>query len=113
MLSAVVGLGSLLVYFATVHGYVSMNPDSWNEMLATFGDEGSVFLWGTQLVHLVAFGGTNLCLLVLYWAELPFVEKYKTEPGPWSWRDPRPEERAKFWELLRFGLLQVSCWPTR
>jgi hypothetical protein len=48
-----------------------------------------VYFWGNHLFHWAAWIPLNGGLMVLYWANIPAVEKFKTEATvPWPFRHP-------------------------
>jgi hypothetical protein len=98
-------LGLAVAYFVGTHQWFT--EARWAAILSWCGSDGQAYLWGTQLCHVAAYFGLNLILIVLYIGNFPGVERYKTVAEPWAWRDPRAEERRKFWSLLWFGLLMV------
>jgi hypothetical protein len=78
-----------------------------------------LYLLSSIIVHQGVFIIANMWLNLIYWLELPFFERYKTNNYPWPWK-ANPEEwkiqRNKTWRtvfvntmLLGPGLVLIDC----
>ena len=88
--------------------FIRNNGALWDDLMdrLSFGyvEEEAVFIArfiiGTQGLHAIALIFINACYGVLYWSNIPIIEKYKSEQDPWPFHSKDPSVRREFFGLL-------------
>lgn len=71
-------------------------------------DEGKWYFWGILILHSGCFVFFNFLMYLIYMAELPYFEQFKTYTENWPWKQ-NPEEWSKLWDRTKKGLIINQC----
>jgi sterol desaturase/sphingolipid hydroxylase (fatty acid hydroxylase superfamily) len=96
--------------FLTVAFFVQ--PLTWREAFWTWvtkqtDHELLLFVFGSWIVHMVTFIGSNSVMALIYRANSPFLEQFKIQKKPWPWNRSE-KDRAEYFELIKKSL-KVIC----
>lgn len=80
---------------------------AWSQLRSLIKDERLFLLAAGVLMHGLVFTGSNLAMLAIYAAELPFFEHFKIQASAWPWRRGA-KERADYFALIRRSVLLVA-----
>lgn len=102
------GLPGKLVAAAITAGFLystQLIKPYWGQILSFFGGDVQAYVWGTCAIHLAVLLAGNIFFLLGYTGLLPFLDKYKiNKERAWPWEaSNKPEKRAAFWSMVRWG----------
>lgn len=81
----------------------------------SFTNTMTAYFWGVIVVHHGCFAIGNLGMLVIYWIELPFFERYKINSQPWPWKANTEKFKVQIMKTVKalaINLLIVSPLST-
>lgn len=94
VLDAAIALTSFSIFMVALPSYFRENLHQWTALVNWFGngDAKIATFWMTHAWHLILFGFFNTLVGFCYYYNLPSIERFKTEPGPWPWQQVEQEK---------------------
>jgi sterol desaturase/sphingolipid hydroxylase (fatty acid hydroxylase superfamily) len=109
VLDAAIALTVTSLYFVALPTFFRSHPQYWDNLVHLFGSTDKVAtFFMTHTFHLVCFVFFNAAVGFFYWLNNPAIERFKTEPDAWPWHSKNPEERKKFWDLMKSTAFVIS-----
>ena len=106
-----IGLG-VLPAIATLYAFFFIFPrllkPAYVSLMTMGYSEQFLLVMGNFLTHKIIFWGSNLILLIIYKAQLPFFEQYKANDYDWPWNTKTEEWRPFFNKVLLVVVFNIT-----
>jgi hypothetical protein len=90
---------ALGLFFGMFYGFFSMCRIYWPMLLELKEDRLMLSIYVSKIYNLIYILILNIIYGLIYYLEIPFLEKYKVVKKPWPWKSTDSGIRKQWWSL--------------